>query len=466
MGFVFSILYLTIYYLTPTYLFGTLADSHLQVIIASLAVLFSIPALIRSFLFKSPQSFALIGLAVAVFLSDAIGRHWIGGGQIALLNFVPNGMAFFLICLHVTTRRRVQIVIVMLLAVCLLDIVHGYNDLRLGVAQSGPAPQPDSAKNLAIGATASPYLLKQENDAGEITYRVQGLGEINDPNDFAQLMVCVIPLLFIFWRKGKMITNLPFVLLPVAVLLFGVFLTHSRGALVALTVILVFAARRKVGTLPAALMAGGVFVTAMALHFTGGRDISAAAGEDRTNLWGEGMQILRAHPFFGVGYGDLWEHTEGYLTAHNSVIVCAAELGLLGLFFWSLFLYPTVRDAIVIGSPQKVVEGEIVVAEPAPYPQSALTAEDIDKAEINRMGRAIFLSLVGFLAAGWFLSRAFVATLFLLGGMVEATYQMASNRGMVGPRLKLARIVPYSAMLAISLLILMYIMIRILNLMH
>lgn len=466
MGFVLSILYLAIYYVTPTYLFGSLADSHIQVIIASLAVLFSIPALIKSFLFRNPQSLALIGLAIAVFLSDAIGRHWIGGGQSALLNFIPNGMAFFLICLHVTTKRRVQIVIAMLLAVCLLDISHGFYDLRHGVAQSGTAPVKDPTKDVALGATASPYLLKQENDSGETTYRIQGLGEINDPNDLGQLIVCVIPLLFVFWRKGRMITNAPFVLLPVAILLFGVYLTHSRGALVALTVILLFAARRRIGTLPAAAMAGAMFIAAMALQFTGGRNISATAGEDRSNLWGEGMQILRAHPFFGVGYGDLWEHTEGYLTAHNSVIVCAAELGLVGLFFWSLYLYPTIRDALVIGSPQKVNEGELIVPEVTPYPQSALTAEEIDKVDVNRMGRALSLSLIGFLAAGWFLSRAFVATLFLLGGMIEAVYQMALSRGMTAPRLKLTRVVPYSALLAFSLLILMYIMIRILNLMH
>lgn len=466
MGFVLSILYLTTYYLTPTYLFGSLANAHIQVIIASLAILFSIPALFKTFLFRNPQSLALFGLALAVFLSNAIGRHWVGGGQTAILNFIPNGMAFFLICLHVTSRRRVKIVILMLLAVCLFDIAHGFHDLRHGVALSGPAPVGDPTKDIALGATASPYLLKQDNDSGETTYRIQGLGEINDPNDFGQLMVCVIPLVFIFWRKGKMITNVPFVLLPVSLLLFGIYLTHSRGALVALTVIAVFAARRRIGTLPAALMAGFLFVAAMALHFTGGRDISASAGEDRTNLWGEGMQILRSHPLFGVGYGDLWEHTEGYLTAHNSIIVCAAELGLLGLFFWCLYLFPTMRDALVVSSPTNVDDAEPIVIESGPFPHPVLTAEEIDKAEINRMGRAMALSLIGFLAAGWFLSRAFVATLFLLGGMTEAIYQMALQRGMIGPRLKLARVIPYSGLLAMSLLVLMYVMIRVLNLMH
>jgi hypothetical protein len=64
------------------------------------------------------------------------------------------------------------------------------------------------------------------------------------------------------------------------------------------------------------------------------------------------------------------------------------------------------------------------------------------------------------------LSRAFVMTLFLLGGMVEVVYGMALDRGMVAPRLRLAQVVPYSGVLAISLLLVMYFMLRTVNLMH
>ncbi|MDR3573752.1 MAG: hypothetical protein P4L50_07820, partial [Anaerolineaceae bacterium] len=214
MGFVLSILYLVIYYLTPAYLLGPLADAHIEVIIAALVILVSVPALMKSFLWKNSQSLALIGLAIAVFLSVVIESHWVGGGVQALLNFIPNCMAFFMVSLHVTTKRRVKIVILMLLAVCLINIAHGVTDLRRGIAQNNSTPYRDDGSQARLGATASPYLLQQQNDSGEITYRVQGLGEINDPNDFGQLMVCLIPLLFIFWRQNKTIKNIMFVFLP------------------------------------------------------------------------------------------------------------------------------------------------------------------------------------------------------------------------------------------------------------
>ena len=295
-------------------------------------------------------------------------------------------------------------------------------------------------------------------------YRLRGLGEINDPNDFGQLAVTVIPLVFIFWRKKKMLQNFVLVMLPVCALLFGTFLTHSRGALLALMAVAVMAARRRIGTLPALLLAVGLFVAAMSLHFTGGREISAESGSDRTALWSESLQLLKSHPLFGVGFGNLPEYL-GH-TAHNSVAVCAAELGLTGLFFWCLFLFSTVRDALAIASPEKVNEGELIEPEEEHLSLTTGKMEAIDKAEVNRLGRLLVLSLTGFLVSGWFLSRAFVTTLFMLGGITEVVFEMALRRGMIAPRLRLARVLPYACCLAVFLVLVMYIMLRTLNLIH
>ena len=91
-------------------------------------------------------------------------------------------------------------------------------------------PESGAGSSRAIGGHRSgsvehraPLSSCHENDAGEWFYRLRGLGEINDPNDFGQLMVCVIPLMFIFWRPKKMFSNIAFVILPVCVLLFGVY---------------------------------------------------------------------------------------------------------------------------------------------------------------------------------------------------------------------------------------------------
>jgi O-antigen ligase len=467
MGFVLSLFYFITSYLTPVTLFGPLAVYRIELILAVLILLVSLPKLIGSFIFKTPQSLALIGLAIATILSVLFGEHWAGGALKAFLDFIPNAFAFFLVCLHCKSKRKLQVLVLMLLFVCLFVIARGALDLRHIVPEAADL-QVRAAESVDEGKwnMEHPYLLAMSNDQGRLTYRIRGLGLINDPNDFGQVLVCEIPLMFLFWRKKKMFFNIAFVFLPVCALLFGVYLTQSRGALLALIALAIVAVRRRIGTLPALLLAGLLFAGAMALNFTGGRAISAESGEDRTALWGEGLEILRAHPLFGVGFGGMADYTDDHKTAHNSLVVCAAELGLFGLYFWSLFLFPTVRDSLAIASPVKVTEGEPIVAEESPVPQPEWKVEALDKSEINRLGRLVVLSLTGFLAAGWFLSRAYVMTFFLLGGIAEVVFQMALERKMIAPRLPLPRTLIYSGAMMILLLLAMYVLLRITNLTH
>lgn len=469
MGFFLSVLYLVTNYLTPDVLFGPFAQLHIEVVLAALILLVSIPRLARSFVWKTPQTFALAGLSVSVILSVLLATRWPGGAVKALLNFIPSMYAYFVLCLHCNSRKKLQILVAMLLFVCVFVIVEGVIDLR-HVGQGGSAANPESLSTpygpswQSIWDYKHPYLFPMGDDTGHWFYRVRGLGEMHDPNDFGQILVVEIPLLFIFWRRKKWLRNVFFVLLPACALCYGIYLTHSRGALLALLVVVLVAARRHIGTLPAGIIAAGLFAAAMALHFTGGRAISASAGADRTELWGESLQLLKWHPVFGIGLGQL----AGYIghTAHNSIIVCATELGLVGFFFWCLFLFPAVRNAILIASPKKVHEAESMEPEEEAFSLRAWKGAPLGKAEINHVGFCLLLSFLGFLAAGWFLSRAFVLTFFLLGGMIEVVYQTAQSRGMVISRNTLMRTAMYSAGSMFALLTAVYIMLRILNLLR
>ena len=471
MGFVLSILYFVTCYLTPGTIFGPLAVFRVELILAVLILLVSLPKLQGSFILKTPQSLALLGMAFAVMMSVFIGSRWATGAVRAAFDFIPDVYGYFLVCLHCNTKRKLQVVVLMLVFVCIFVIAHGAFDLLHGGPGFGPVQSRgnDAVDNWngTLWSMEHPYLFFQADRSGTAwLFRLRGLGEINDPNDFGQLIVSTIPLVFIFWRTKKTVLNMAFVILPVCVLIYGIYLTHSRGALLALVAMAVVAARRRIGTVPALLVAVGLFVAAMALHFTGGRDISAQSGADRTALWSDGLQLLKSHPLFGVGFRYMPEYTDSHLTAHNSVAVCAAELGFVGLYFWSMYLFSTLRDAVTIASPAKVNEGEPIVAKGEFFPQMAKKIEAVDKSEINRIGRLAVLSLTGFLVAGWFLSRAYVLTLYLLGGIAEVAYEIALQRGMIGPRLPLSRLLPYSGVLAFSLILLMYIMLRIVNLTH
>jgi hypothetical protein len=136
------------------------------------------------------------------------------------------------------------------------------------------------------------------------------------------------------------------------------------------------------------------------------------------------------------------------------------------LFFWCLFLLSSVRDALTIASPAKVSEAEPILSEKDFFPLATKEVKVVDKAEVNHLGRLLVLSFTGFLVAGWFLSRTYVMTFFLLGGAVEVVYEIALRQGMIAPRLRLARALSYSGGLAVLLVLLMYILLRTVNLMH
>lgn len=442
MGFALTILYFVTTYLGTDTVFGPLAAYHVELVIAALVLLVSLPSLPRSFILKTPQSLALAGLSVAVFFSMLM-TGWVGGAVQAFQDFIPNAFGYFLVCVHCNSKKKLKIIVLLLLFVCLFIIAHGSVELR---------SIPHDTKHLPWHYSTT-YLFGQRNAAGEWVPRLRGQGFINDPNDFAQLIVCVIPLQFIFWRPKRRVRNTLFVLLPVCVLLYGAFLTHSRGCLMAFLAMAIVAGRRRIGTIPSLLLAGGLFLAATKLNFTGGRDL--ASGEGRMMLWAESIGLLKSHPLFGVGFGQLPDYI-GH-TAHNSIMVCAAELGMFGLYFWSMFLFPTLRDTLALASPDKVSEGEPIAITEELLPYATLPKEEIDKAELNRLGRLIILSFTGFLVTGFFLSRAFVLTFFLLGGITEVIYESALQRGMVPPRLRLDRLLLYAGGLAIALVLFVYI---------
>ena len=106
MGFVLSVLYFVTYYLTPTTMFGPLAAYRIELILAALILLVSLPRLMGSFILKTPQSLALLGLALATTLSVLIAAHWAGGAVNAFLGFIPNAFAYFLVCLHCNSKKK------------------------------------------------------------------------------------------------------------------------------------------------------------------------------------------------------------------------------------------------------------------------------------------------------------------------------------------------------------------------
>jgi hypothetical protein len=173
MGFVLSILYLVTSYLTPPVLFGQLAVYRVEFILAILILIISILKLKGSIILKASQSLAVIGLAFAGSLSVLFGMHWVKGAVQAFPAFLPCAYAYFLVCLNCNSKKKLQVIVLMLLFVCLFIIARGYYDLRHGVPQSGPVQsETTESDNSYLWDMEHPYLLEMKNDAGESCYRL------------------------------------------------------------------------------------------------------------------------------------------------------------------------------------------------------------------------------------------------------------------------------------------------------
>ena len=499
MGLWFTFLYLLTAMVTPGELFGPLAEYHAEVVIAGITLICSLFSLKGSGVLRMPQTLAIAGLTAAVALSmlfAGLAREILG----SLLDFVPAVAAFFFVAWNCKTKKHLQMVVAVLLCASFYIIYRGY--------------QAQATQNLE-----SMYVISMRNGTGDTFFRTRGLGFLNDPNDLAQFLVGLVPCVFFFWTKGKTPLNVLRVYLPISVLLYGMYLTHSRGAMVALMAGAIVAGRRKIGTLPSAIGGIVVFAGLSAVGWSGGRDVSAASGADRTEAWATGLTLIRAHPLFGVGYLRFAEYF--YITAHNTIVVCAAELGFFGFFCWVLLIFSTIHDMAITSAVRPLEAAGPAAEAEAPaasagagrpamnYPKSMLTAmtvavpsptahrlqslnrpgagpamagvtdpqavdepevrngttpmrllpgDDISAADadLRRMARLMTISFTAFLTAGWFLSRAYTLPLFMNVGIAAVIYRLASSRGLTPPVMALGRRTRISGAIAVGLILLVY----------
>jgi O-antigen ligase len=267
--------------------------------------------------------------------------------------------------------------------------------------------------------------------------------------------------------------NTLFVVLPIGLLLWTTYLTHSRGGLIALAAISLFAARKFIGTTPSMILSAVLVIAMLALDFTGGRGISASDGADRLEAWASGLEMFKSAPLFGIGFGNFTDYHE--VTAHNSFVLCLAELGLIGSTLWIGLLVTTVlglRRVLRMHEPAKAEKSyglaalfETRRARYAVAPPPALAFEGAAASlqevslvaassvcvasvetevahpdDLNQSGHhqdlpatearepivpghwvtAIYLALISFMTTGWFLSRSYAVPAYLVMGLATA----------------------------------------------
>ena len=194
-----------------------------------------------------------------------------------------------------------------------------------------------------------------------------------------------------------------------------------------------------VGRRRAVAITGVVLGIMIALQFGGGREISLVENSagGRVIAWGAGIAQLKSHPLFGVGFGQFTDYSD--LTAHNSFVLCFAELGMFGYFFWLALIVTCVWGL------------EILTRMPVQ------TSED---SRFRQCASVVRVALYGFLATGWFLSRTYTLTLYILLALASSLIQMRQG---TYPRVAVPASlwVPRTVVLQCVSVILFYLIVRI-----
>jgi putative inorganic carbon (HCO3(-)) transporter len=440
MTFALFLLYVVLLYLHPAQIVPALAPYHVTYWVGMAGLAAAIVSVLgrRDGPVGNLQLWGVIGFTTVMGVSLMIAERWLGAPILTLQRFGPSLTVFVLAMCSVTSMVRLRIAagcVMVLTTVLMLQGAAAYHldyNTRLFLldrATSGDDPTAATAEEAEDGDTLDQV---PDNVAAEDEWptvrRIRALGFMNDPNDLALGMIVALGLIAGAWKPRL---HAPDVLLAAAAvtLVYGIYLTRSRGGAVALVVVLWRFAASRIGLLPSFALLAALGAGAMTLDFAG-RSLSVELDEsasERLLAWTEGLEMLKTEPLLGVGYGQFIDHHT--LTAHNSLVLCFAETGLIGCFFWVGLLAVTLLELHRL----KTLPGD------HPFDAAA-----------RRWAQGLQLSLIGFLTGAFFLSRTFVPTLYLVLGLAAALAAIAraANRPVTLPPLPALGLLVFACELA------------------
>ena len=325
-----------------------------------------------------------------------------------VLGFVKSATtAFLLVILNVTTVRRVRAVAFVLTIPAIFLAVRTASDYQTHLEEVSRNTRGDLETEGADTTWDSnePSGEAAPKFAPDDEFRVMNKGLFGDPNDLALTLIAILPFTIALRRRASPVRNVLLVWLPVAVIIYGIYVTRSRGGVLALACVLGLLVRHRLGNSLSLATAGIAVVGLMGAGFVGSRSMSMdQSAEGRVEMWSAGLQNLKGSPVWGIGFSNF--DGVNVKAAHSAYVQCFAELGIVGYVLWLALMMVTLDDLRQIHA----------------------TAQPED-ADLRLWGRAIQVSLIGFLIGAIFLSRAYDVQLFILLGLGTAIGDVARRRG-------------------------------------
>lgn len=318
---------------------------------------------------NAPQFFLILGFFGMILLSHLF-HAYIGGMVYSFLKFIPS-FATFLIFAHLfDDEEEIGKILGFIFWMNIVLAIHGIHQFY----------------NNGLGWSGAQF--------ARGTQRITYVGIFNDPNDLSLQLVTFLPVGIMFLQKvGSFLKRMVYIL-AVLCTVYAVYLTQSRGGMLALGLMgMLYTWKfysKKMAIVIGIIGFLGIFAISQRAATISTEEESAYG---RIEAWYEGIDMLKHSPLWGVGFGMFTDYH--YLTAHNSFVLCFAELGLVGYFFWLGLIYFSYKGNLFIE-----YHGE--------------------NEYFNSLARTLGVSLLSFLAAAFFLSRTYIVILYLLLGIMWA----------------------------------------------
>jgi O-antigen ligase len=323
---------------------------------------------------KAPQDYLMWWLFAAILISH-LAHMQPSKALAAGYSFLNVMVLYFLITNLVTDTRRLRIVLHVLAAMTLVLAIQGIIQYFTGTG---------------LGGTTA--MTEMEN------LRIRAMGQFGNPNGLAMALVVVIPVYILEFARSKMYTKL-YVIVALALILFALYLTNSRGGVVAFGGVATMMFAMRYGIMRGAVFACMMVVVVIMFGPSRIETISTAepSALGRIVAWDKGLDMLKAYPLFGVGAGA-WLERYSKIVAHNSFIHCAAELGFFGLVPWVLMIYVSMKNAWFVWRK----------------------ADPSVSGGLKKCSLMIFYAFLGHLLVVLFISKPYTVLLYILIGLSAA----------------------------------------------
>jgi len=320
-----------------------------------------------------------------------------GAGISAISRYVPNMLLLPIACMAIRTRRD-------------LLLVLGAIVIGAVIAAAFGILQPPSPTGIAEGAE-------------------RATGTIGDPNELAAALLLGLGLgagLALSRGRSPVLRLGGALAIPICAL--GIFLSLSRGGLIALGVLLVagtvLGGRWRgvmTGFLVLVVAAGVLYFTQIASPPARERITTADGGSGRSDLWKVGLRMVKAHPLEGVGVGNFQLVAADYVLqpgvlvraevifssapkiTHNTYLEVMDEMGIPGFLLFMV---------IVVGCVGCALRAARIWSERGDIGMEALA-------------RSVLLTLVGMLAADFFISQSYHKLLWIMLALGPAMLSLA-----------------------------------------